>query len=74
MIQSIQADNIQRKGKLSTLGKDATNLTNKTQSMTEGAKTLTERICTVECINCTLSNDYDIFTDRMSLQEVNMHL
>ena len=83
MIQSLQTDNDQLKGKFSTLEKDTTNLTNKTQSMTEGAETLSERICTVECINqpqrnpvlkkkCInqmLSKGYDRLTDRMSLQE-----
>ena len=51
MIQSLQTDNYQLKGKFSTLEKDTANLTNKTQSMTEGAETLSEIICTVECIN-----------------------
>ena len=48
MIQSLQTDNDQLKGKFSTLEKDTTNLTNKTQSMTEGAETLSERIYTVK--------------------------
>ena len=48
-------------------------LVHKTQSMTVGAETLFERICTVECINWTLSKGYDRLTDRMSLQEGNIH-
>ena len=48
-------------------------MTNKTQSMTEGAETLSERIHTVEYNNRTLSKDYDRLTDRMSLQEGNMN-
>ena len=54
--------------------KDTANLTNKTQSMTEGAETLPQRIRTVECINQTLLKCHDRLTDRMSLQEGNMHL
>ena len=73
MIQSLQTDNDQLKGKFSTLEKDTTNLTNKTQSMTEGAETLSERIRIVECINQTLSKGYDRLADRMSFQEGNMH-
>ena len=56
MIQSLQTDNDQLKGKISTLEKDTTNLMNKTQSMTEGAEILSERICTIECINQNLLN------------------
>ena len=40
---------------------------------TEGAKILSERIRIVKCINQTLSKGYDRLTDRMSLQEGNMH-
>ena len=40
--------------------------------MTVGAKTLFERICSVECTNYTLSKGYDRLSDRMSLQEGNM--
>ena len=47
-------------------------MAHKTQSMTVGAEILFERIHSVECINCTLSNVYDRMTDRMSLQESNM--
>ena len=43
------------------------------ESMTVGAKTLFERIHTVEGINQTRSKRYDRLTDRMSLQEGNMH-
>ena len=69
MIQYLQTDIDQLKGKFNTLEKDTTNLTNKTQSMTQGAEAFSERICTVECINQTLSNGYDRMTDRMSLYE-----
>ena len=41
--------------------------------MKVGAETLLERIHTVECINRTLSKGYDRLTDRMSLQEGNIH-
>ena len=41
--------------------------------MIEGAETLSERIHTIECINQTLLKGYDRLTDRMSLQEGNMH-
>ena len=53
--------------------KDTANLTNKTQSMAEDAETLFERIRTVECINRILLKCYDRLTDRMSLQEGNVH-
>ena len=59
MIQSLQMDNDQLKEKFSTLEKDTTNLTNRTQSMTEGPETLSERILTVEWINQTLSKGYE---------------
>ena len=48
-------------------------LVHKTQSTTVGVETLFERIFTVECINWTLSKGYDRLTDRMSLQEGNIH-
>ena len=48
-------------------------MAHKTQSMTVCAKALLERIRTVECINRTLSKGYDRLTDRMSLQEGNIH-
>ena len=41
--------------------------------MTVSAETLFKRIRTVEIINKTLSKGYDRLTDRMSLQEGNMH-
>ena len=41
--------------------------------MTVGAETLFERIHTVKCINQALSKGYERLTDRMSLQEGNMH-
>ena len=41
--------------------------------MTEVAETLSERICTVECMNQNSSNGYDRLTARMSLQEDNMY-
>ena len=61
------------KGRFSILGKEIANLAHKTQLMTVGAETLFERICTVECINQILSKGSDRLTDRMSLQEGNMH-
>ena len=48
-------------------------MTNKTQSMIEGAETLSERIHPVECINRSLSDGYNRLTDRMSLQKGNMY-
>ena len=48
-------------------------MTNKTQSMTEGAEALSERIHTVQCINWTLSKGYDRLIDRMSPQKGNIH-
>ena len=41
--------------------------------MTEGDKTISERIYTVECINWTLLKSYDKLTKRISLQEGNMN-
>ena len=71
MIQSSHTDNDQLKGKIRTLKKVLTNLMNKTQSMTEGAETLTERIHIVECIIIRdLLNRYDILMDRVSLRKV----
>ena len=67
MIQSLQTDNDQLKGKFSILEKDTTNLTNKTQSMTEGAEALSERIHIVVCINQILSKGYGRLTGRLSL-------
>ena len=49
-IEYLQTDNNLLKGKFNTLEKDTAYLTYKTQSMSEGAKTLSERILTVECI------------------------
>ena len=40
--------------------------------MTEGSETLSEKICTVECIIWTLSKGCDRLIDRLSLQEGNM--
>lgn len=59
--------------RFSTLKKEMAELACKTQSMTVGAKTLFERIHTVDCINQTLSKRYDRLNDRMSLQEGNIH-
>ena len=73
MIQSLHTNNDQLKRKFSTLEKDTTNLTNKTQSITGDTETLSKRICTVECINWNLSKGYDRLTNRISLQEGNMH-
>ena len=73
MIQSLQTDNDQLKGKISTLEKDMTNLTDKTQSVMKDAETLFERICAVECINQNLLNSNNRLTDRVSLQEGNMY-
>ncbi|XP_049979759.1 uncharacterized protein [Alexandromys fortis] len=71
-VQSLQTDNDRLKGKFSILEKNTANLTNKTQAMTEGAKTLSGRMCAIECISETLVKGYDRLTDRMSLQEENM--
>ena len=46
---------------------------NLTQTMTESAETLSERIHIVKCINWTLSKSYGRLTNSMSLQEGNMH-
>ena len=73
MIQSLQTDNNQIKGKISTLEKDTTNLMNKTQSMTEGAETLSERIHAVEYNNQNLLNSYNRLADRVSFREGNMY-
>ena len=73
MIQSLQTDNDQLKGKFSILEKDTTNLTNKTQSMTEGAETVSERIHAVKCINQNLLNSCYRLVDRVPLQEVNIY-
>ena len=51
---------------------DTANLTNKVQSMIEGAETLSKKNCTVECINQTLLKGYDRLTDRISLKEGNI--
>ena len=48
-------------------------MTNKTHSVREGAKTMSEIIHTVKCINRTLLKGCDRLTGRMSLQEGNMH-
>ena len=69
----VQTDGDLLNGKFSSLEKDTADLAHKTQSMTVDAETLFERICTVECINRTLSKKNDRLTDRMSLQEGNMH-
>ena len=68
----VQTDSNLFKGRFSTLEKETANLAHKTQSMTVGAKILCERICTVECLNQTLSKRYDRLIDRISLQEGNM--
>ena len=73
MMQSLQTDNGQLKGKFSTLEKDTAKLMTKTQSMTESIETLSERICAVECINQNQLNSYDRLMDRMSLLESNMY-
>ena len=73
MVQSLQTGSNRLKGKFNTLEEDTTNLTNKTQSMTEGAETLSGRNCTVECINQTLLKGCDRLTDKMSLKVGNMH-
>ena len=49
-----------------------TNLTDKTQSITEGAETLSERIHAVECINQNPLNSYDRLTDMVSLKRGNI--
>ena len=59
LLELEQTDGNLFKGKFSTLQKDTDILSHKTQSMTVGAETLFGRICTVECINQTLSNGYD---------------
>ena len=73
MIRSLQTDNNQVKGKISTLEKDTNNLMNKTQSMMEGAETLSERIHAVEYNNQNLLNSYNILADKVSFQEGNMY-
>ena len=70
MIQSLHTDNDQLKGKIRTLKKDLTNLMNKTQSMTEGAETLSEIIHAIERINRDLLNSYCRLMDRVSLRKV----
>ena len=50
MIQSLQTNNEQQKGKISTL-ENMTNLMGKIQSVMEGAETLLERIYVVEFNN-----------------------
>ena len=41
--------------------------------MIEGAETLSERICAVECINQNLLNSYDRLMDRLSLHKRNIY-
>ena len=56
-------------GRFSTLEKETDDLAHKTQSMTVGAETLFERICTVESINWSVKG-YDRLNDRMSIRKV----
>ena len=72
-LEKIQTEGNLFKERFSTLEKETVDLTYKTQSITMGAETLFERISTIECINRTLSKGYDRLTDRMSLQEGNIH-
>ena len=72
-LEKIQTEGNLFKERFSTLEKETVYLAYKTQSMTVGAETLFERISTIECINRTLPKGCDRLTDRMSLQEGNMH-
>ena len=73
LLEMVQTDSNLFKRRFSNLEKETANLAHKTQSMTVGAETLFERIPTVESLNQTLSKGNDRLTDRMSLQEGNMH-
>ena len=73
ILEKVQSNSNSFKERFGAPEKEMADLAHKIQSMTVGAETLFERICTVECINCTLSKGYDRLTDRMSLQEGNMH-
>ena len=69
----VQTDSSLFKGRFSSLEKETANWAHNTQSMKVGVETLFERICTTQCINWTLSKGYDRLTDKISLQEGNMH-
>ena len=69
----LQTESNSFKRKFSTLERDTANLEHKTQSKTVGAEVLFQKIRTVECINRILSKGNDKLTDRMSLQEGNIH-
>ena len=73
MIQSLQTNNEQLVGKISTLERDTINLMDRIQSVLEGAETLSERICAAEFNNRNLLNSHDKLTEKVSLQEGNMH-
>ena len=68
----VQTDSDLLKGKFSSL-EDTVDLSHKTQSMTVDAEILFAKICAIECIYWTLLKGYDRLTDKMSLQEGNMH-
>ena len=60
------------KGRFKTIEKERPDLAHKTQSMRVDVETLFERIYTVECLNCTLTQWHSRLIERMSLQEGNI--
>lgn len=73
ILEKVQSNSNSFKKIFSTLEKKMAGLAHKIQFMTVGAETLFERIHTVKCINRALSKGYYRLTDRMSLQEGNIH-
>ena len=72
MIPSLQTNNEQLAGKINTLKTDTISLTDKIQSVSKGAETLSERIHAAEFNNQNPLKTYARLTDKVSLQGGNV--